>query len=161
VVGCSTLYVFAESELDSRHCARKDELFRWTSIFDFHNRVETTNWICRTVEQIESSNATSQFAIKIHVGCIDHIASRTMDVTASVPSLIVSSIEWEWQSMMPGITYLPVPSITRAFADARRFFPTPAILPRESERPRFPSCLCNGQHGCVLNQCLGWIGGCL
>ena len=35
--------------------------------------------------------------------------------------------------MIPGITYLPVASITRALADALRFLPTPAILPLRIE----------------------------
>jgi hypothetical protein len=38
--------------------------------------------------------------------------TRVMDVTESEPSLIASSIRCEWQSMIPGVTYLPVASIT-------------------------------------------------
>src|SRR5262245_49515468 len=52
---------------------------------------------------------------------------------------MVSSIECEWQSMMPGITYLPVPSMMRAFGEALRFFPTAAILPLR----RSTSVFCN------------------
>src|ERR1051326_6547119 len=40
------------------------------------------------------------------------------------------SIECEWQSIMPGMTYLPVASITFASAAAFRFLPTAAIFPR-------------------------------
>ncbi|MCA1628975.1 MAG: hypothetical protein LC774_01110 [Acidobacteria bacterium] len=58
-------------------------------------------------------------------------ASRvlTIEVTESVPSLMASSAECEWQSMMPGVTYLPVASMTRTSEPARRFAPTAAIFP--------------------------------
>jgi hypothetical protein len=35
----------------------------------------------------------------------------------------------EWQSIIPGVTNLPVASIVRAFDDALRFLPIRAILP--------------------------------
>ena len=54
---------------------------------------------------------------------------RTIDVTESEPSLVASLIMCECGSMMPGITHLPVPSITVAPAGAERFFPICAILP--------------------------------
>jgi hypothetical protein len=43
---------------------------------------------------------------------------RTIEVTESVPSLIASDIECECASTMPGMTYLPVASITRARSPA-------------------------------------------
>ncbi len=43
------------------------------------------------------------------------------------------------QSMMPGITNLPVPSMMRALAEALRFFPTPAILPLRKSTSVFSS----------------------
>src|ERR1044071_3485296 len=56
---------------------------------------------------------------------------RTMAVTESVPSLMLPSpAVCEWQSMMPGVTHLPVASMTLAFGSrALTFGPTSTILP--------------------------------
>src|SRR6266567_3432246 len=56
---------------------------------------------------------------------------RTIAVTESEPSFTLPSTPvCEWQSMMPGVTYLPVASMTRAFGSrAFTFGPTSAILP--------------------------------
>ena len=53
----------------------------------------------------------------------------TMDDTFTAPSLMASAAMWEWESMMPGVTYLPVPSTTWAPPDACRWVPTAAIFP--------------------------------
>src|SRR5207237_6998880 len=66
-----------------------------------------------------------------------------IEVTESEPSLIASSIVCEWQSTMPGVTYLPVASITRAFALARKFDPTAAILPLRTRMSAFTSVPCD------------------
>jgi hypothetical protein len=55
-----------------------------------------------------------------------------------LPSLMASSMEWEWQSTIPGMRYLPVASITRAFP-ALRFFPTAAIFPLRISTSAFGS----------------------
>ncbi|QYO63826.1 pyrroline-5-carboxylate reductase family protein [Leptolyngbya sp. 7M] len=52
-----------------------------------------------------------------------------IDVTASVPSFIALSIECECASMMPGVTNLPVASITFAPALTGRFLPIRTIFP--------------------------------
>src|SRR5689334_24649679 len=54
---------------------------------------------------------------------------RTIDVTDNEPSLIASAIVCECGSMIPGMTYLPVASITWAPAGAVRFLPIWAIFP--------------------------------
>src|SRR5882724_6891178 len=56
---------------------------------------------------------------------------RTIAVTESEPSFTLPSTPvCEWQSMMPGVTNLPVASMTRAFGSrAFTFGPTSAILP--------------------------------
>ena len=55
---------------------------------------------------------------------------RTSAVTLLVHSLTLPTIaEWLWQSMIPGATCLPVPSITSALGGVGRCLPTPAILP--------------------------------
>ena len=64
---------------------------------------------------------------------------RTIDVTESEPSLIASAIECECGSMMPGITNLPVASMTCAPAGAVRFLPICAILPFCRSRSVFSS----------------------
>src|SRR5690348_15676820 len=50
-----------------------------------------------------------------------------MGLVASLTSL--SSAMWEWESMMPGVRYLPPASMTAASAGAVRLSPTAAILP--------------------------------
>src|SRR6478672_11564217 len=50
-----------------------------------------------------------------------------MGLVASLTSL--SSAMWEWESMMPGVRYLPPASMTVASAGAVRLSPTAAILP--------------------------------
>ena len=55
-----------------------------------------------------------------------------MLVTESVPSFTASLAMCECGSMMPGMTNLPVASITVAPAGAAMFLPTCAILPPES-----------------------------
>src|SRR5262245_23411490 len=56
---------------------------------------------------------------------------RAIAVTERVPSLTESSALCECASMMPGVTYIPVASMTLAFAPAwtSLFLPTAAILP--------------------------------
>src|SRR5438067_13700776 len=54
---------------------------------------------------------------------------RTMAVTDNVPSLIESSAVCECASMMPGVTYMPVASMTLAFGPAVTSLPTATILP--------------------------------
>ena len=54
---------------------------------------------------------------------------RVIDVTENAPSLIASSIECEWQSIMPGVTNLPVASITLTPAGALIPFPIFVIFP--------------------------------
>src|SRR5262245_6571709 len=56
---------------------------------------------------------------------------RTIAETETEPSLIESSALWECASIIPGVTYIPVASMTLAFAPARTspFLPTAAILP--------------------------------
>ncbi len=64
--------------------------------------------------------------------------TRAIEVTASVHSLTEPSIiECECASMMPGMTNLPAASMTRAFAPACRFGPTPTILPPRTSRSAF------------------------
>src|SRR5215510_2662637 len=56
---------------------------------------------------------------------------RTIAETETEPSLMSSSAEWECASMIPGVTYIPVASMTLAFGPALTslFLPTAAILP--------------------------------
>ncbi len=55
---------------------------------------------------------------------------RAIEVTESEPSLTLPSMAMcEWQSMIPGVTNLPVPSTTVAVGDAFTSLPTSAILP--------------------------------
>src|SRR5437763_11496956 len=54
---------------------------------------------------------------------------RTIAETESVPSLMASSAVCEWASMMPGVTYMPVASMTLAFGPAVTSLPTATILP--------------------------------
>ena len=55
--------------------------------------------------------------------------------------------------MMPGVTYLPVPSITRASGGAVTFAPTAAILPsRSSDRAVLRSRARGGQDGGVADE---------
>ena len=61
--------------------------------------------------------------------CRSTSSIRTIDVIDSVPSLIASAAECEWASMMPGVTYLPAPSMTFAPAGTATSAPTAAILP--------------------------------
>jgi hypothetical protein len=56
-------------------------------------------------------------------------AWRTCAVIDRVPSLIPSDALWECASMMPGITYRPVPSMTCAPAGTDTLAPTAAIFP--------------------------------
>src|SRR5882672_10059589 len=55
-----------------------------------------------------------------------------IELTVVPPSLIESAAIWEWQSMMPGATNLPVASTTSAPAGIGTFAPTAAILPPRS-----------------------------
>jgi hypothetical protein len=43
----------------------------------------------------------------------------------------------EWTSMMPGVTYFPVPSITKASAGASIDAPTAAIFPSRKSTDAF------------------------
>ncbi len=61
--------------------------------------------------------------------CRSTSSMRTIDVIDSVPSLIASAAEWEWASMMPGVTYLPVPSMTFAPGRHRDVSPDGRDLP--------------------------------
>src|SRR5262245_30757876 len=56
---------------------------------------------------------------------------RTIAETDTEPSLTESNALCECASIIPGVTYIPVASMTLAFAPARTslFFPTAAILP--------------------------------
>src|SRR5262245_3586316 len=56
---------------------------------------------------------------------------RTIAETETEPSLTESSALCECASIIPGVTYIPAPSMTLAFAPARTspFLPTAAILP--------------------------------
>src|ERR1043165_3553771 len=63
-------------------------------------------------------------------GIIDPHSHTMIDaVNESEPSLTASIIVCEWGSMMPGMTYLPVASMTFAPAGADRFLPSCAIFP--------------------------------
>src|ERR1044072_2930677 len=44
---------------------------------------------------------------------------------------------WEWTSTIPGVTYLPVPSITTASGGALTAVPTAAIFPSRSNTEPF------------------------
>src|SRR5271157_2045222 len=54
----------------------------------------------------------------------------TIDETETLPSLMPPSpAMWEWQSMMPGMTYCPPASMMVAPLGSRTFSPISAILP--------------------------------
>ena len=76
----------------------------------------------------------------------------TMEETETVPSLMASAMMCEWQSMMPGITYLPAPSINLRARRGQHLFADCGDLAVLQQNGAFHRPVGDGQDGGVLDQ---------
>ncbi len=75
----------------------------------------------------------------------------TIEETEMLPSLMLSAAMWEWQSMMPGITYWPAASMSCAPGGTSTFSPASTILPSRITTEPWNAALGDRQDVGVLN----------
>src|SRR5258706_1970551 len=84
---------------------------------------------------------------------------RTWEVMDCPLSLTLpATAEWEWQSIRPGVTCLPEPSIGTAFFGALRCCPTLAILPFSTITSQFSSVPLGPHVQTVAPRIMIWLG---